>query len=59
MKLEFKDEDEVSLNLTSTLTADAAGPTAGSTRGPDAGLPKPTDGSTRGPDSGYGGVNRD
>ena len=33
MKLEFKDGDEVSLNLTSTLTADAAGPTAGSTRG--------------------------
>jgi len=49
----------VSFKATSTLTADAAGPTAGSTRGPDAGLPKPTDGSTRGPDSGYGGVNRD
>ena len=33
LKLEFKDGDEVSLSLTSTLTADAAVPTAGSTRG--------------------------
>jgi len=74
LKLEFKDGDEVSLNSTSKLTVDAAGPTdwstrghaAGSTEGPDTGLPKPSDGSTKGPanrstkgpDTGYGGVNR-
>ena len=64
----------MSLNSTSKLTVDAAGPTdwstrghaAGSTEGPDTGLPKPSDGSTKGPasrstkgpDTGYGGVNR-
>ena len=37
MKLEFKDGDEVSLNSTFKLTADAAGPTDWSTRGHAAG----------------------
>ena len=67
----FKDGDEVTFNTTPKLTVDAAGATdwstkghaAGSTEGPDTGLPKPSDGSTKGPanrstkgpDTGYGG----
>jgi len=54
----FKDGDEVSLNTTSKLTVDAAGATAGSTKGPPDGHDGTTAGSTKGPDSGHGGVNR-